>query len=197
MSRLKILLNLVILVIGAAIAWHEYHYPPGAKPKREPEATPKPEPVPESTPKPKPSRQEQDAPATGRAVPAVPPAAPAANAAPTEAPVGDGKQAEPDRAEADSAKADRAKEDRAKEDNAAEPAAAGAENKEPHEPSVPNNAVRGDGSGGCPEDYPIKGNASSRIYHVPDTQSYERTIPEFCFPTTEAAEAAGFRAPRN
>ncbi|MDQ3694020.1 MAG: hypothetical protein M3464_10370 [Chloroflexota bacterium] len=171
MSRLKILLNLVILVIGAAIAWHEYHHPPEAKPK----------PSPEPAPKPKPSRQEQDAPATGRAAPAVPPAAPAANAAPTEAPVGDGKRAEPDRAKADSA---------------AEPASTPAD-KDTHEPSVPNNAVRGDGSGDCPDDYPIKGNASSRIYHVPATQSYERTIPEFCFPTTEAAEAAGFRAPRN
>ncbi|MDQ3413162.1 MAG: hypothetical protein M3509_13705 [Chloroflexota bacterium] len=182
MSRLKILLNLVILVIGAAIAWHEYHHPPEAKPKREPEAKPKPEPEPESAPQPKPSHQEQDAPSTGRAAPAVPPAAPAANAALTEAPAVAGRRAEADRAKAD---------------RAAEPAPAGAENKEPHEPSVPDNAVRGDGSGDCPEDYPIKGNASSRIYHVPDTQSYQRTIPEFCFPTTEAAEAAGFRAPRN
>jgi ribosomal protein S6 len=57
---------------------------------------------------------------------------------------------------------------------------------------VPEGAVRGDGTGECPEDYPIKGNATSKLYHSPGSPSYKRTVPEFCFATTEAAEAAGF-----
>src|SRR5215213_397270 len=57
---------------------------------------------------------------------------------------------------------------------------------------VPEGAVRGDGTGECPEDYPIKGNASSKLYHSPGSPSYKRTVPEYCFATVEAAEAAGF-----
>ena len=57
---------------------------------------------------------------------------------------------------------------------------------------VPAGAVRGDGTGECPEDYPIKGNATSKLYHSPGSPSYKRTVPEYCFATTEAAEAAGF-----
>lgn len=61
---------------------------------------------------------------------------------------------------------------------------------------VPPGAVRGDGSGTCPADYPIKGNANSRIYHRPTDSSYEDTNPEFCFATESDAKAAGFRARR-
>jgi len=57
---------------------------------------------------------------------------------------------------------------------------------------VPEGAVRGDGTGECPEDYPIKGNATSKRYHSPGSPSYKRTVPEYCFTSTEAAEAAGF-----
>ena len=57
---------------------------------------------------------------------------------------------------------------------------------------IPEGAVRGDGTGECPEDYPVKGNATSMLYHSPGSPSYKRTVPEFCFATTEAAEAAGF-----
>ncbi|MCD6032706.1 MAG: rplT, partial [Thermomicrobiales bacterium] len=60
------------------------------------------------------------------------------------------------------------------------------------EADVPEGAVRGDGTGECPEDYPIKGNATSKLYHSPGSPSYKRTVPEFCFATTGAAEAAGF-----
>jgi small subunit ribosomal protein S6 len=59
-------------------------------------------------------------------------------------------------------------------------------------PEPPAGAVRGDASGECPEDYPIKGNTSSMLYHSPGSPSYKRTIPEFCFGSVEAAEAAGF-----
>jgi ribosomal protein S6 len=57
---------------------------------------------------------------------------------------------------------------------------------------VPEGAVRGDGSGECPEGYPIKGNATSKLYHSPGSPSYKRTVPEYCFESTGAAEAAGF-----
>jgi ribosomal protein S6 len=57
---------------------------------------------------------------------------------------------------------------------------------------VPEGAMRGDGTGECPDDYPIKGKASSKLYHSPGSPSYKRTVPDFCFATTEAAEAAGF-----
>lgn len=46
----------------------------------------------------------------------------------------------------------------------------------------------------CPETHPIKGNANSGIYHSPVGQFYDRTNPEVCFATPEAAQAAGFRA---
>ncbi|HYJ12108.1 MAG TPA: hypothetical protein VEW66_00835, partial [Thermomicrobiales bacterium] len=57
------------------------------------------------------------------------------------------------------------------------------------------NAMRGDGTNDVPDDYPIKGNADSMIYHTPTSSSYGNTIAEWYFATTEAAEAAGFRAP--
>jgi hypothetical protein len=57
-------------------------------------------------------------------------------------------------------------------------------------------AVRGDGTKVCPEDYPIKGNAGSMIYHAPGRASYEGTIAEWCFATEQDAISAGFRAPK-
>lgn len=58
---------------------------------------------------------------------------------------------------------------------------------------APKGALRAQGAS-CPDDYPIKGNANSRIYHLPAESSYEQTIPEFCFATEADAKAAGFRA---
>ena len=58
------------------------------------------------------------------------------------------------------------------------------------------NALPGDGTTDCPESHPIKGNASSMIYHEPGRASYARTIPEYCFATAEDAEAAGYRPPQ-
>ena len=46
----------------------------------------------------------------------------------------------------------------------------------------------------CPASHPIKGNASSMIYHVPGGAYYSRTKPEECFSTRSAAEKAGYRA---
>jgi hypothetical protein len=61
---------------------------------------------------------------------------------------------------------------------------------------VPPGAVRGDGSRDCPPTYPIKGNQSSMLIHIPDSPTYESTIPEFCFSSVESAQAAGFSTTR-
>ena len=61
--------------------------------------------------------------------------------------------------------------------------------------TVPTGAVRGHGQQDCPSSHPVKGNADSGLYHVPGSSSYSQTIPEFCFTTAQAAEAAGFEAP--
>ena len=55
-------------------------------------------------------------------------------------------------------------------------------------------AVEGDAA---PNGWTVKGNADSGIYHTPDSPSYENTIAEVWFPDAEAAERAGYRAPRN
>ena len=47
--------------------------------------------------------------------------------------------------------------------------------------------------GVCPDGYPIKGNESSGIYHVPGGRFYERTIPERCYADEADAEADGYR----
>src|SRR5665811_1226645 len=59
----------------------------------------------------------------------------------------------------------------------------------------PEGSVRGDGTSNTPDGYPIKGNASSKIYHMPGMPSYNGTKPEWCFATEEDAIAAGYRAP--
>jgi hypothetical protein len=56
--------------------------------------------------------------------------------------------------------------------------------------------VDGDGTRDCPEGYPIKGNANSRIYHLPGESSYDVTIPEICFATEDDAATAGYRPRR-
>ncbi len=49
--------------------------------------------------------------------------------------------------------------------------------------------------GSQPEGFPIKGNADSMLYHVPDSEYYDRTVAEVWFATAEDAEAAGFSLP--
>ncbi len=58
------------------------------------------------------------------------------------------------------------------------------------------NSVPGNNSTTAPDGFPIKGNASSMIYHVPGGHSYDATIAEHYFATEEDAQAAGFRAAR-
>jgi len=59
----------------------------------------------------------------------------------------------------------------------------------------------GEGSHGALEDdempdgYPVKGNESSKLYHLPGTPFYDRTNAEVWFADAEAAEAAGFALP--
>jgi hypothetical protein len=50
--------------------------------------------------------------------------------------------------------------------------------------------------GQCPLSHPVKGNASSQIYHVPDSRFYDMTTPERCYRDAGAAEADGMRAPK-
>jgi small subunit ribosomal protein S1 len=57
--------------------------------------------------------------------------------------------------------------------------------------------VEGTGENDVPAGFPIKGNASSRIYHTEDSPSYERTVAEVYFATPEDAEAAGYRLPKS
>ena len=54
--------------------------------------------------------------------------------------------------------------------------------------------IQSNGSKTCPDEFPIKGNASSRIYHLPGESTYEATVPEICFATEEAAVGLGYRA---
>lgn len=61
--------------------------------------------------------------------------------------------------------------------------------------SGPGDSIRGDESGNCPADFPIKGNSSSKIYHVPDIPSYQGTKAEWCFASEEQAQGAGYRPP--
>ena len=46
-----------------------------------------------------------------------------------------------------------------------------------------------------PEGFPIKGNASSKLYHRPGTRFYESTVAEIWFADEAAAEAAGYQLP--
>ena len=61
------------------------------------------------------------------------------------------------------------------------------------QPSRPSSTVPIAGTWNCPSWAPIKGNASSMIYHVPGGAFYSRTNPEKCFSTESAAKAAGYR----
>jgi trigger factor len=69
-----------------------------------------------------------------------------------------------------------------------------------HQPEEPAGVegtdwVRADASGEVPAGFPIKGNASSKLYHPEGTRFYNRTDAEFYFATPEAAEAAGYQLP--
>jgi large subunit ribosomal protein L17 len=85
----------------------------------------------------------------------------------------------------------------------AEEAAPAAESTEAVEESTSTeDAPYGEGSHApledaaeAPEGFPIKGNEDSKLYHVPGSAHYDRTVAEVWFATPEAAEAAGFELP--
>jgi hypothetical protein len=47
--------------------------------------------------------------------------------------------------------------------------------------------------GACPVSHPVKAKLASGIYHVPGGGNYDRTKPDRCYATAEAAEADGLR----
>ena len=53
--------------------------------------------------------------------------------------------------------------------------------------------IRRTGTTDCPPEFPIKGNGSSRRYHVPGQLSYAATNADFCFADEQAAANRGFR----
>lgn len=67
------------------------------------------------------------------------------------------------------------------------------ESDDEHPYGAGSRAALEDGS--QPEGFPIKGNADSMLYHVPDSSYYDRTVAEVWFRTEEDAEQAGFSKP--
>jgi large subunit ribosomal protein L17 len=62
-------------------------------------------------------------------------------------------------------------------------------------PEVPAGGHAPLEDGSQPEGFPIKGNADSKLYHVPDSRFYDATVAEVWFATAEDAEAAGYELP--
>lgn len=60
----------------------------------------------------------------------------------------------------------------------------------PPEPLLPPWTEPVDGA--CPPTHPVKVKLSSKLYHLPGMLVYERTHPDRCYLTPEAAEADGF-----
>ena len=50
--------------------------------------------------------------------------------------------------------------------------------------------------GSCPYSYPVKGNADSKLYHIPNSEYYLLTSAELCFDSPEAARKNGFYPPK-
>jgi large subunit ribosomal protein L17 len=48
-------------------------------------------------------------------------------------------------------------------------------------------------TGGCPDGHPVKAKASSKIFHIPGGVLYDKTVPDRCYASPEAAIADGFR----
>jgi hypothetical protein len=47
---------------------------------------------------------------------------------------------------------------------------------------------------GCPDGYPVKAKLASGIFHSPGGRNYERTVPDRCYASADAALADGLRA---
>jgi large subunit ribosomal protein L17 len=61
-------------------------------------------------------------------------------------------------------------------------------------PEAASGWVEPNADGSCPDGHPVKAKASSKIFHVPGGAMYDRTAPDRCYVSAEAAEADGFRA---
>lgn len=51
--------------------------------------------------------------------------------------------------------------------------------------------------GSCPLSHPVKANDNSGIFHVPGGRFYDRTKPERCYTSADAAVADGYRQAKN
>jgi large subunit ribosomal protein L22 len=60
---------------------------------------------------------------------------------------------------------------------------------------LPAGAVVAPEDGSIPSGYEIKGNASSKKFHIPGGRYYDITVAELFFDTVESAESAGYEAP--
>lgn len=61
----------------------------------------------------------------------------------------------------------------------------------------PGSAVPLPGGGSPSPDFVVKVSKGSKIYHAPSSPAYGRTTAALWFESPEAAEAAGFRRPKN
>jgi hypothetical protein len=59
--------------------------------------------------------------------------------------------------------------------------------------SAEQSWVPGNADGSAPATHPIKAKESSGIFHVPGGRFYDRTTPDRCYPTADAARADGYR----
>jgi large subunit ribosomal protein L22 len=60
---------------------------------------------------------------------------------------------------------------------------------------LPNGAVEAPEDGSVPDGFPIKGNATSKKFHIPGGRYYDITHADLFFDSVESAEAAGYEAP--
>lgn len=80
---------------------------------------------------------------------------------------------------------------------AAESKTAGSESETKKMPAVTDapygvGSARGGADGSGPSGWLVKGNEDSKLYHTPDSPSYEQTVAEVWFKDEESAVQAGF-----
>ncbi len=56
--------------------------------------------------------------------------------------------------------------------------------------------MAGDGGDTAPEGFPIKGNATSKIFHPEESPNYAKMAADIYFANAETAEAHGYRLPK-
>jgi hypothetical protein len=61
------------------------------------------------------------------------------------------------------------------------------------EPIPPQSWIAPNGEGMCPTSHPIKAKLSSKIFHLPGMFAYNRTQPDRCYASEDAAVADGLR----